>query len=50
MPSIPLFIGVSAGKKNFKIFCFDSVGKKKSARQKAKNRVKNRGEKATLIG
>jgi hypothetical protein len=39
MPSNPLFIGVSADKKNFKIFCFDSVGKKKSARQKGKNKV-----------
>jgi hypothetical protein len=50
MPSDPLFIGVSAGKKNFKIFCFDSVCKKKSARQKAKSKVKNRGEKCTLLG
>jgi hypothetical protein len=38
MPSIPLFIGVSADKKNFKIFCFDSVGKKNRHAKKQKTR------------
>lgn len=36
MPSNPLFIDVSADKKNFKIFCFDSVLKKNRPAKKVK--------------